>query len=138
MFKFILPLLALPFACVGDDGGIAGFEREKFEEEWWYSEKFEVCICFFTTHLNAQYPQQLLMFNPNTSNISMLAAWDFEDPNYYKLDPETTAVNYGQVVFEINPPEEPENSIECWDVEFTNSHIGSREIMCECTPKEEG
>jgi len=135
MFKFILPLLILPFACLPDDGAVA-FDRERFEDGWWYSDKFEVCICFFNTNPDAEHPRQLLMFNTHTSNIEMLASWDFEDPNYYVLDPNTTPDQYGQVVFEINAPQEAADAA-CWDIEFRNNTIGSREVMCDCSQRKE-
>jgi hypothetical protein len=106
--------------------------REAFEDEWWHSEKLDLCVCFINTNPERTgYSQQVLLYDLELARISMLSAWEFEDPNTYRVVPTGSDTAAG-LVFTVNPDG------ECWDISLdsNSSPIHFREVMCDCSQRE--
>jgi len=100
-----------------------GLQRSEFEDRWWQTDKYDLCINLHRLGADTASEHQTLIYDEG--KISNIGEWVFVDPNRYYLEDNFLTV---------------EEHDTCWDVAL---HYGidlagvMEDVVCECTMKED-
>ena len=101
-----------------------GLQRTEFEDKWWQTEKYNICLNLHQLGYDTAGERQTLIYDEE-AGISNIGEWRFVDPNRYYIEDNFLTVK---------------QSDTCWDValHYGIDPVGVMEdVVCECTMKED-